>query len=354
MVFPFMPLTFAKLIDSGSISTATTKKCFHDLLSALAYLHDQGIIHRDVKPSNLLLASPSGPAYLSDFGTAWHPNLSADEPAGHKFLEVGTTCYRAPETLFGNRSYSSKLDMWAAGAMLAECLRKPSKPLFESRDTSEDGNQLGLILSIFKTIGTPTEKTWPEALSFTTPPFQWYQEFPGVSWDELLPDVDEDSKDLVKNLVVYESGWRVTAREVWNPAHTQIRLPEAVANLMLGSEPSVLHGDKGKLKRNLRKWRVNSGLLRLISGNIHTFSASQAGKSLLLKVADATSQYYINSIHIYSATCYGFENQVIINTSSGCPWRLGNLERPISCQQRPLLVSELQTPTFNLDDNSIN
>jgi cyclin-dependent kinase len=216
MVFQFMPLTLAKIIGSGSVSYDFTKKCFHDLFSGLAYLHGKGIIHRDIKPSNLLLASPTGPAYLSDFGTAWHPVLSSDEPASHKVLEVGTTCYRAPETLFGNRTYDIKIDIWSTGVMFVECIRTPPKPLFESRDTSEDGNQLGLILSMFKTIGTPTKETWPEAVHFTTPPFEWYQEFPGNSWDELLPDASEEQKDLIKKLVLYESGWRVTASEVWN------------------------------------------------------------------------------------------------------------------------------------------
>ena len=101
--------------------------------------------------------------------------------------------------------------------MLVECLRNPPKPLFESRDTSEDGNQLGLILSIFKTLGTPTKETWPEATSFSTPPFEWYQEFPGHSWEELLPGVREDAIDLVKGLVCYESGKRFTAAEVSIP-----------------------------------------------------------------------------------------------------------------------------------------
>lgn len=214
MVFPLMPLTLANLIESDSMSPYSRKKCFHELFSALDYLHEQRIIHRDVKPSNILLASPTGPAFLSDFGTTWHPSLSTDEPDDHKCLEVGTTCYRAPETLFGNRSYDTKLDMWAAGAMLVECIRQPPKTLFESRGTSEDGNQLGLILSIFKTLGTPTKMTWPEARGFTTPPFEWYQEFPGASWDELLPAVDESAKDLVKKLMLYESGWRLTARQV--------------------------------------------------------------------------------------------------------------------------------------------
>jgi cyclin-dependent kinase len=191
LVFPFMPLTLAKIIGSGSVPDTLTRSCFYDLFSALAYLHKHEIIHRDIKPSNLLLKTKSGPAYLSDFGTTWHPTFSAvDEPPNHKVLEVGTTCYRAPETLFGNRS------------------------LFESRDTSEDGNQLGLILSIFKTLGTPTKETWPEATSFSTPPFEWYQEFPGHSWEELLPGVREDAIDLVKGLVCYESRKRFTAAEV--------------------------------------------------------------------------------------------------------------------------------------------
>jgi cyclin-dependent kinase len=215
LVFPFMPLTLAKIIGSGAVSESLTRSCFHDLFAALAYLHNNGIIHRDIKPSNLLLKAKTGPAYLSDFGTAWHPTFSAvDEPPDHKVLEVGTTCYRAPETLFGNRSYNASLDMWAAGTMLVECLRSPPKSLFESRDTSEDGNQLGLILSIFKTLGTPTKETWPEAASFSTPPFEWYQEFRGHSWEELLPGAGESAKDLVKGLVCYESGKRLTASEV--------------------------------------------------------------------------------------------------------------------------------------------
>ncbi|EPE31410.1 Protein kinase-like (PK-like) [Glarea lozoyensis ATCC 20868] len=218
LVFPYMPLTLAKVINSGAVPGSLTRSFFRDIFSALEYLHSHNIIHRDVKPSNVLLASATGPARLSDFGTSWHPTFSLrDEPVSHKVLEVGTTCYRAPETLFGYRSYDVSLDMWAAGAMLAECLRNPPKPLFESRETFEDGNQLGLILSIFKTIGTPTKDTWPEALHFSTPPFQWYQIFAGHSWDDLLIEVDSSGKDLVRGLIRYESVERLTASKVGDP-----------------------------------------------------------------------------------------------------------------------------------------
>ena len=216
LVFPFMPLTLGTLVEKDALlPDVQIRKIFTDLFNALHHIHSQGIIHRDVKPSALLLASPTGPAYLSDFGTAWHPTLSAvSEPPDGKVLDIGTGPYRAPEVLFGNKSYGTAVDMWGAGTMLAECCRRPRpKPLFESRAVHEDGNQLGLILSIFKTIGSPTRETWPEAAHFRTPPFDMYRVFERREWEEVLPDVAPAWRELVSALVRYDSG-RVTADEV--------------------------------------------------------------------------------------------------------------------------------------------
>jgi serine/threonine protein kinase len=213
LVFPYMPLTLDTLLERGSaaLPTSQIRSVFRDVFSALAHIHGQGIIHRDVKPSAILLASPSGPAYLSDFGTAWHPELSVvSEPAEEKILDIGTGPYRAPEVLFGDRSYGPAVDMWAAGAMLTECCR--GLPLFESRPTHEDGNQLGLILSIFKTVGSPTRESWPEAAGFRTRPFEMYRAFEGRAWEDILPGVEDDWRELVAALVKYSG--RISADEV--------------------------------------------------------------------------------------------------------------------------------------------
>ncbi|KAK8051653.1 kinase-like protein [Apiospora rasikravindrae] len=215
LVFPYMPLTLETLLARHEpVTRAQTRRIFWDLFSALKHLHAQGIIHRDVKPSAVLLESPDGPAYLSDFGTAWHPELSVvTEPPDGKILDIGTGPYRAPEVLFGDKSYGPPVDMWGAGAMLAECCRDPPRPLFESRAVHEDGNQLGLILSIFQTMGSPTRESWPEAAHFRTPPFEMYRAFDVRGWPEILPDVEPPFRDLVAALVKYDSS-RATASDV--------------------------------------------------------------------------------------------------------------------------------------------
>ncbi|KAK6852927.1 hypothetical protein PG995_011478 [Apiospora arundinis] len=215
LVFPYMPLTLESLLARREpVNRAQTRRIFTDIFGALKDLHARGIVHRDIKPSAVLLESPDGPAYLSDFGTAWHPKLSlATEPADGKILDIGTGPYRAPEVLFGDKSYGPPVDMWGAGAMLVECCREPPRrPLFESRAAHEDGNQLGLILSIFQTMGSPTRESWPEAAHFRTPPFEMYRAFDVREWSEILPEVEPPYRDLVSSLVKYDRS-RATASE---------------------------------------------------------------------------------------------------------------------------------------------
>ncbi|KAI3553373.1 hypothetical protein CABS03_12741 [Colletotrichum abscissum] len=213
LVFPYKPMTLADVIDKGTVPLPQIRRLFKDIFTALANIHGQGIIHRDVKPEAILLDGPEGPAYLSDFGTAWHPTMSiVSEPAKSKILDIGTGPYRAPEALFGDKAYGPSVDVWAAGAMLAECCRSPPKSLFDSRPAHEDGNQLGLILSIFKTLGTPTRETWPEAASFKTPPFEMYRMFDGQPWTEILPEVNPHARELISSLVRFDSK-RATAEQ---------------------------------------------------------------------------------------------------------------------------------------------
>ena len=158
LVFPFLRYDFHDVLREGKISKVQVKSCLKDLFSALTFIHKQGVIHRDIKPSNILLRSLDGPAYLSDFGIAWASGVSSSETADAKITDVGTTCYRAPELLFGNKHYGCSLDLWAAGCTVAEALDPSHETLF---DSGELGSDLALIQSIFKKLGTPNLNVWP-------------------------------------------------------------------------------------------------------------------------------------------------------------------------------------------------
>ena len=210
LIFPFLPFDLGRLLDGGLLKPAQVRSHLFSLFAALAHIHALGIIHRDVKPSNLMLAGPDGPAYLADFGISWRADDPASEPADAKITDVGTTSYRAPEVLFGFAGYGTKLDMWAAGCVVAECLNA-GKPLFDAGDL---GSELALLASMFRTIGTPSNETWPEAKTFPDWGKMEFRKHEPRSWANILPDADDSGRDLVGDLVTYESTDRVAADKV--------------------------------------------------------------------------------------------------------------------------------------------
>jgi cyclin-dependent kinase len=163
LVFPFMQYDFEHLLRRDMVTATQIRSILRDLFVALAHLHSLGIIHRDIKPSNILLNSPNGPAYLTDFGVSWKDGDPGSEAPAEKITDVGTTCYRPPEILFGYKSYGISLDLWAAGCVVAEAIAVGHRQLFDSGPV---GSDLSLIFSIFKVMGTPDEQRWP--VSFTT------------------------------------------------------------------------------------------------------------------------------------------------------------------------------------------
>jgi cyclin-dependent kinase len=158
LVFPYMRYSFEELLRQDILTPSQMKSHLRDLFNGLAHVHGLGIIHRDVKPSNILLETPAGPAYLSDFGISWKEGDTGSEPAAQKINDVGTTCYRPPEVLFGSKDYNTSLDMWAAGCVVAEAVGVHHRQLFDSGDL---GSELSLIHSIFTTLGTPNTQVWP-------------------------------------------------------------------------------------------------------------------------------------------------------------------------------------------------
>ncbi|XVE54519.1 hypothetical protein DITRI_Ditri03aG0088300 [Diplodiscus trichospermus] len=150
MVMEYMEHDFKGLMESMKrpFSTSDVKCLMLQLLEGVKYLHDNWVLHRDLKTSNLLLNN-QGELKICDFGMA----RQYGSPLKPYTTKVVTQWYRAPELLLGAKKYSTAVDMWSVGCIMAELLAK--EPLFKG--TSE----IDQLRKIFDTLGTPSEKIWP-------------------------------------------------------------------------------------------------------------------------------------------------------------------------------------------------
>jgi serine/threonine protein kinase len=139
-------------------SIAIVKSYAQQLLCGLRYLHMNNVMHRDLKPANLLLNN-KGQLKIADFGLA-----RAFSAYRTRFTpRVVTLWYRAPELLLGATEYRERIDVWAAGCIIAE--------LFTRRAIFPKDDEMGMIDAICTVFGTPSAVNWPAAFDLQLHPF---------------------------------------------------------------------------------------------------------------------------------------------------------------------------------------
>ncbi|KAG4301953.1 hypothetical protein PCANB_002166 [Pneumocystis canis] len=214
LVLPFLPYNLIPMVQLMSHDKNWLKEQLKGITSALEYIHEKGIIHRDIKPQNIMFLSEKGPAMLIDFSTAWSRENPGNEVQGKLITDVATGPYRPPELLLSYTNYGTALDMWSWGVTIAEIFTQENKPLFDSGLGDNFGySDLLLLSSIFKILGTPTEKNWDEINEL--PDFKKvnFIHYNAQSWDAILPNAPDDIRDLISNLVIYSFKKRLTAKE---------------------------------------------------------------------------------------------------------------------------------------------
>ncbi|XP_042897321.1 cyclin-dependent kinase 10 isoform X2 [Parasteatoda tepidariorum] len=199
LIQEYCPFSLSKVIDDEKaiFDQSQIKGVMTQLFEGLAYVHSKHIIHRDLSVTNILFTS-SGILKISDFGFS---RLTSN---GEMTPNVVSRWYRAPEILFGAKTYTSAIDMWAAGCIFAELIHR--KPLFPA-DTDND-----MIKLIIDTISSPNETLWP---GFTELPLLKNYEIRQQSSNRLRQIFRDQPKTcitLLHKLFLYNPETRYSAR----------------------------------------------------------------------------------------------------------------------------------------------
>ncbi|MCJ1385923.1 regulator of ime2 [Xylographa soralifera] len=183
----------------------------YQLFRSLAYIHSQGICHRDIKPQNLLLDPSTGVLKLCDFGSA--KILVENEP---NVSYICSRYYRAPELIFGATNYTTKIDVWSTGCVMAELML--GQPLFPG----ESG--IDQLVEIIKVLGTPTR----EQIRTMNPNYMEHK-FPQIKphpFNKVFRKATPDAIDLIAALLEYTPTQRLSAIEAMcDPFFNELRDP---------------------------------------------------------------------------------------------------------------------------------
>jgi len=201
LVFDYMDYDLKQCLDAqfhGGMPLPLIRACMIQILSGLAFCHARLVLHRDLKPQNVLI-DRCGRVKLADFGLA-----RAFQAKKTYTQEVVTLWYRAPELLLGDPEYSASVDLWSTGCILAELSCR--RPLFPG------DSEIDQLFRIFRLLGTPSEASWPGVTKL--PDYQAV--FPlwrPTTVSNHLPKMDKGAANLLTRLITYNPSKRLRAED---------------------------------------------------------------------------------------------------------------------------------------------
>lgn len=221
LVFEYIEKDLRRFLDqyeTSGLDQRTIQRFLRDLLTAVKFCHDQDVLHRDLKPQNLLI-SRNKELKVADFGLG----RSFGIPIKNLSHEVVTLWYRSPDVLLGSRQYGTTVDMWSVGCIFAEMVTCTA--LFPGKNDAEQ------LMLIFKFLGSPNVTVWPSMNSYpnsanmlSKPEFTENLE-PMCEVAFCTPAYERIGRhgiDLLRQFLRYEPSQRITADDALKHPYFQV------------------------------------------------------------------------------------------------------------------------------------
>ncbi|XP_074317160.1 putative serine/threonine-protein kinase At1g54610 [Silene latifolia] len=279
LVFEYMEHDLAGLFASlgGTKFTEPQVKCYmKQLFAGLEHCHNNGVLHRDIKGSNLLIDN-EGVLKIADFGLATLYEPHQKQPMTSR---VVTLWYRPPELLLGATSYGVGVDLWSAGCILAELLA--GKPIMPGRTEVEQ------LHKIFKLCGSPTEEYWKKYKLPNATLFKPQQPYRRCVLDT-FKDFPSPSLPLINALLSIDPELRGTATDALN-SEFFLTEPYACEPSSLPKYPPSKELDVKQRDEAMRRQKGLSGKPSVADGARRVRIRDRAGRAIPAPEANAELQ----------------------------------------------------------------
>uniref|UniRef100_A0A8C4D8Y4 non-specific serine/threonine protein kinase n=1 Tax=Dicentrarchus labrax TaxID=13489 RepID=A0A8C4D8Y4_DICLA len=206
-IFEYMKENLYQLMKDRTrlFPESAVRNIMFQILQGLAFIHKHGFFHRDMKPENLLCMGPEL-VKIADFGLA---REIRSRPPYTDY--VSTRWYRAPEVLLRSTSYSSPIDQWAVGCIMAE--------LYTLRPLFPGSSEVDTIFKICQVLGTPKKNDWPEGYQLASAMnFRWPQCVPS-NLKTLIPNASPEAIHLMTDLLQWDPKKRPASAQVVSDLH---------------------------------------------------------------------------------------------------------------------------------------
>ncbi|XP_067840106.1 serine/threonine-protein kinase ICK-like isoform X2 [Heptranchias perlo] len=197
-VFEYMKENLYQLMKDRNrlFPESSIRNIMYQILQGLAFIHKHGFFHRDMKPENLLCMGPEL-IKIADFGLA---REIRSRPPYTDY--VSTRWYRAPEVLLRSTNYSSPIDVWAVGCIMAE--------LYTLRPLFPGSSEIDEIFKICQVLGTPKKNNWSEGYQLAAAMnFRWPQCVPN-NLKTLIPNASGEAIQLMRDMLQWDPNKRPT------------------------------------------------------------------------------------------------------------------------------------------------